>query len=171
MTELMTGVVPSEDVDLIIECLERSKHMGNPNGEVDYRKVSQYRVSSKDLEVWGIALELVHAYSKQSGIIYTHLNEANIMRYGHGEFYQEHMDVSFDDPSPQRKISLVVQLDDGDNYEGGKTVVTGDCTEYVLGRERGSYILFPAYAIHRVEPITSGVRRSLVGWATGPTWQ
>jgi len=38
-------------------------------------------------------------------------------------------------------------------------------------QERGTAIIFPAYVMHRVRPITRGVRRSLVAWVSGPPYR
>jgi PKHD-type hydroxylase len=38
-------------------------------------------------------------------------------------------------------------------------------------RERGTVIAFPSYVLHRVTPITSGVRKALVVWAMGPKFR
>jgi PKHD-type hydroxylase len=38
-------------------------------------------------------------------------------------------------------------------------------------RERGVVIAFPSYVLHRVTPITSGTRKSVVIWITGPKFK
>jgi PKHD-type hydroxylase len=35
-------------------------------------------------------------------------------------------------------------------------------------RDQGTIIVFPSTMLHRVSPITKGIRRSVVGWAMGP---
>jgi len=70
-----------------------------------------------------------------------------------------------------RKLSLIVQLSDEKSYEGGTfeiKSVTGeplDVPENALSR--GSVIVFPSYLEHRIAPVISGVRHSLVGWYHG----
>jgi PKHD-type hydroxylase len=34
-------------------------------------------------------------------------------------------------------------------------------------RQKGSALLFPSYMLHRVTPVTSGTRKSLVLWVGG----
>jgi len=34
-------------------------------------------------------------------------------------------------------------------------------------KTKGSVIIFPSYLLHRVTPVTSGLRKSLVLWAGG----
>ena len=38
-------------------------------------------------------------------------------------------------------------------------------------RKKGSLILFPAYLGHRVRPVTSGVRYSIVTWILGNSFK
>lgn len=60
-----------------------------------------------------------------------------------------HVDDGPQMPSP-RKLSATLQLSDGGTYEGGDLVI------------------FPSFVLHRVTPMTSGVRKALVIWSTGP---
>jgi PKHD-type hydroxylase len=36
---------------------------------------------------------------------------------------------------------------------------------------KGMVILFPSWVIHRVTPVTKGVRKSIVVWVTGPKFR
>ena len=37
--------------------------------------------------------------------------------------------------------------------------------------KKGSVIVFPSFHRHRVTPVTSGIRHSLVTWVEGPHWR
>ena len=75
-----------------------------------------------------------------------------------------------------RKLSMTISLVDGSMYEGGdlefdlrdgkgeKTSNVRVCNEI---RPRGSIVVFPSFLLHRVKPVTSGVRYSLVVWSSG----
>jgi PKHD-type hydroxylase len=41
----------------------------------------------------------------------------------------------------------------------------------VIKQTKGSAIFFPSFAMHRVTPVTDGVRRSLVVWMEGPRFK
>jgi predicted 2-oxoglutarate/Fe(II)-dependent dioxygenase YbiX len=69
-----------------------------------------------------------------------------------------------------RKLSISVQLSDGDEYEGGELIVH-DGRELVLPRSVGTVAVFPSYALHEVRPITKGTRYSLVAWVTGDAFK
>lgn len=90
-----------------------------------------------------------------------------LARYEAGHFYDWHVDM-IHEPDTSRKLSFSVQLSDGGDYEGG-------ALEFMLGtnrpaapRTQGIIAFFPAYVLHRVLPVSRGVRWSLVGWCYGP---
>jgi|DEB0MinimDraft_4_1074332.scaffolds.fasta_scaffold31456_2 PKHD-type hydroxylase len=86
-----------------------------------------------------------------------------------------------------RKVSCVIQLTDPSSYEGGEF-------EFLQGKERdgdldgdgfmkyepfsvpqfrqlGTVLFFQSQTFHRVKPVKSGTRRSLVCWFRGPPWR
>ena len=70
-----------------------------------------------------------------------------------------------------RKISLTVQLSDPTEYEGGdlEYFKGGDPNTNAIkvDRHQGLVFIFPSFMLHRVTPITKGVRRSFVLWVGG----
>lgn len=86
-----------------------------------------------------------------------------ISRYDVGDHYDWHMDIGGGVLS-QRKLSVVAQLTDSSEYEGG------DLEFFKHGlapRDQGTLILFPSFMHHRVLEIKKGVRHSLVAWLSG----
>ncbi len=67
----------------------------------------------------------------------------------------------------RRKISVVIQLSDPDDYDGGDLELQFAQAPQKIPRGKGFACLFPSYTIHRVTPVTRGVRRSLVIWVSG----
>ncbi|MXN64686.1 hypothetical protein GR183_07195 [Stappia sp. GBMRC 2046] len=70
-----------------------------------------------------------------------------------------------------RKLTVVVQLSIPESYEGGMLEVNATGREEAMPRERGAAIVFPSYVLHRVTPVTKGVRHSLVTWVHGPSFR
>lgn len=70
-----------------------------------------------------------------------------------------------------RKLTFSIQISDGASYEGCELQVRAGNAIGVAPRKRGTLVAFPAYALHRVTPITKGVRKSLVMWAAGPDFR
>ena len=86
--------------------------------------------------------------------------------------YDWHIDVNWDgNDLRDRKLSLTVQLSDPSEYEGGGFEFAECQTPDPSSRLKGTVLVFPSYLQHRVLPITSGARKSLVAWFEGPRWQ
>jgi PKHD-type hydroxylase len=82
--------------------------------------------------------------------------------------YDWHIDRGGRAVGGRRKLTLVVQLSDADSYEGGTLELNVDGVVREAPRWRGTAIAFPAYALHRVAPVTKGIRYSLTAWLHGP---
>lgn len=83
--------------------------------------------------------------------------------------YTWHMDGGR--KTANRKISLSVQLSNPDDYEGGDIGFFYTNKEQFASRERGAVVTFPSWVMHRVTPVTRGVRYSLIAWIVGPRWR
>jgi PKHD-type hydroxylase len=70
-----------------------------------------------------------------------------------------------------RKLSISVQLSNPSDYDGGELQAQVRSRIDIAAKTRGTVIAFPSYMLHRVTPITRGVRKSLVVWATGPEYR
>jgi PKHD-type hydroxylase len=90
---------------------------------------------------------------------------------GEGSHYTWHTDGSGRTPNPPRKLSLSIQLNDPAEYEGGDLEIWNGGGIVQAKREKGFLMAFPSYSLHRVTPITKGVRRSLVCWICGPQFK
>jgi PKHD-type hydroxylase len=70
-----------------------------------------------------------------------------------------------------RKLSVVVQLSHPEEYTGGELQLLFNQEPDTIVRKRGMVVMFPSYTLHRVTPVTSGSRQSLVSWVTGPQFR
>jgi PKHD-type hydroxylase len=72
---------------------------------------------------------------------------------------------------------MTVSLVDGSEYEGGDFQLDFRNEEennpYTVKkvRKKGSVVIFPSFVWHRVTPVTSGQRYSLVCWTLGRPYQ
>ena len=87
-----------------------------------------------------------------------------------GGHYDWHVDLGGHDVQP-RKISMSLQLTDSSEYQGCDLVLQAGSGHQTAERARGTLIAFPSYVLHRVTPIESGVRKSLVIWVSGPDFR
>lgn len=81
--------------------------------------------------------------------------------------YTWHLDFGPDYMS-HRKISITIQLSESEEYEGGDLELWFGGNEPTKApRGKGVMVLFPSYILHRVSPVTKGIRKSLVLWVGG----
>ena len=108
-----------------------------------------------------------------SNIQYTTYNGDEL---GH---YDSHIDMGMgpdiDEPylkyGDSRKLSLSLILSDSDSYEGGKFTMQLNKNEYEMEQKRGRILFFPSFMLHKVHPVTKGVRKSIVAWVEGPKFR
>ena len=114
-----------------------------------------------------LAQYAIHINNQHYGFDLMGFYEAiQIAEYGVEDFFTWHSDFSAGTAST-RKLSLSIQLSEPDAYEGGDLQFKVSDQEVNAPRTLGTVIAFPSYVLHRVTPITSGKRRSMVGWVTG----
>jgi PKHD-type hydroxylase len=87
-----------------------------------------------------------------------------------GDHYTWHMDKGPNNGAP-RKLSLVLQLSDPSDYDGGDLEIFTGAEPIKMEKRKGLIVTFPGYIIHRVTPVTRGTRRSLVVWIAGPKFR
>ena len=106
-------------------------------------------------------------------------------KYKKGQYYDWHCD-SWDRPyhkpeepdshGKQRKLSVTLSLSDDKDYKGGELEFDfrnkdpdKKANTHVLKeiRSKGSLVVFPSDVWHRVKPVKSGIRHSLVIWNLG----
>ncbi|HYE27478.1 MAG TPA: 2OG-Fe(II) oxygenase [Allosphingosinicella sp.] len=90
-----------------------------------------------------------------------------ILRYEEGGHFQTwHSDAGYD-ARHVRLVSVSVELSPLGGYRGGDLEIVPDTIGRVRTLPRGGARFFPSKALHRVTPVTDGVRHALVIW-TGP---
>ena len=93
--------------------------------------------------------------------------------YSKGDFYNWHIDLGVNaiPVPPVRKISLSLLLNDPKEFEGGELEIFSRAADindnYVFKLKQGQALFFASFHLHRVKPITSGNRKSLVMWFGG----
>lgn len=89
-----------------------------------------------------------------------------------GGHYDWHTDRgTFVNANPPRKLTIVVQLSDGNAYTGGDLELLFGREPVRVARAVGGLHVFPSFVLHRVTPVTCGSRLSLVGWVIGPKFR
>lgn len=86
---------------------------------------------------------------------------------GHYTWHVDHYDQT---PVP-RKLTLVLQLSDASEYGGGELEVLARREPDAVDKQLGLVCAFPTWTLHRVSPVTSGTRKTLVVWIAGPNFK
>lgn len=140
------------------------------------------------LETWlaGILQRIATVANEKWMLDVSHVDQMEILDYFRpNDQYKWHRDSAIIDPSQQnrcRKLSIIVQLSHPDEYEGCDLEISNEGVEVegdtnILDevkdelRIRGTVIVFPSFQKHRITPLISGRRKSLVAWMTGPLWR
>ena len=93
-----------------------------------------------------------------------------VYREDAGGHYEWHVDRGTNTVEP-RKISISIQLSEPGSYQGCDLELRGGTQVDTAPRGCGTLLAFPSFMLHRVTPIRSGTRKSLVAWVAGPEFR
>ena len=87
--------------------------------------------------------------------------------------YDWHIDSYVNNSNPNgtglhRKLSMTLLLND--DFEGGDFEINLSQPQKIEVK-KGRAIFYPSFVLHRVTPVTKGIRKSLVIWVEGPRWK
>jgi PKHD-type hydroxylase len=95
----------------------------------------------------------------------------NASEQGHFDWHVDYGREKGHEQHEPRKLSLSLQISDPSGYEGGELQARVRSKIEIAPKTRGALIAFPSYVLHRVTPVTAGVRKSLVVWVLGPEYR
>ncbi len=155
------GLVPAtvwagvgDQVDLSVRSARTSHHPRGPGTGWIYDRLD--RLFAEAGEAFGLDLGPVG-------------EPLQILRYDQGGHFQTwHSDAGYD-AQTRRLCSVSVELSAPGDHEGGNLEVMPVTVGRTRSLGRGGARFFPSKALHRVTPVTSGVRHALVIWTGGPT--
>ena len=124
----------------------------NDNTAWIYERIHEYAVKTNREMKWDFSL-----YGFIDHLQFTEYKSEYKGHYGY------HHDIVAN--TTIRKLSCVLQLSEETDYTGGDFEFPGVGT---VTKKRGSLIYFPSFLVHRVLPVLSGTRYSLVSWISGP---
>ena len=132
----------------------------------------------------------IHAANEASGwnFQWDFSESCQFTKYSKEQFYDWHCDSwhkPYDKPNDPnshgkiRKLSVTLSLSDETEYEGGDFEFDFRCSDDGSNqpqvckeiRPKGSIVVFPSFVWHRVKPVISGTRYSLVMWNLGQPWK
>lgn len=91
---------------------------------------------------------------------------ATVVRYEPGMTYGWHVDEALFPSTPpiRSDLSCTVFLNSPSDYDGGELTIQLGAQELSYKLDAGSAILYPSTTIHRVSPVTRGVRLAAITW-------
>lgn len=102
------------------------------------------------------------------------LMSSQLMLYEEGDWFELHDDTNhWDNNFYDRKITVIIQLSDEKDYEGGSTILgmPNEIMQPEHQKEQGSLLVFPTFLVHEVKPITKGIRKGFICWFAGPKFR
>ena len=87
------------------------------------------------------------------------------------DHFDWHTDIGAGVWAAKRKLTIVVQMSDPADYQGGTLQLRPDSHITDAPTTRGTATIFPSFVLHRVTPVTEGTRWSLTLWAHGPAFR
>lgn len=86
-----------------------------------------------------------------------------LSRYREGQTYGLHVDDALMG-GVRTDLSFTLFLSDPSGYDGGELVIEDTLESRAFRLSAGDAILYPSTTLHRVAPVTRGVRLAVVGW-------
>ena len=104
-----------------------------------------------------------------SAALPNHIISPFVNRYENGGAYGNHVDNSilYDtivEKNFRTDVSCSLFFTDPDEYEGGEMVIEDTFGTHEIKLPAGDLILYPSTSLHRVEPVTNGVRMVSFMW-------
>ncbi len=89
-------------------------------------------------------------------------------RYTGGGEYGFHVDgavMMMEDGEQLRSdVSCTLFLNDPDDYDGGRLIISDTYGEHVIAKPAGDAVIYPSSSLHRVAPVTRGARIASFFW-------
>jgi PKHD-type hydroxylase len=178
------GFLTKEDIDTIL-ALPNWHDIGQAQVGDNSHSVMNKEIRTTDVAWWLPCEKTKHIWEKIVNVIAEANNQffhfdltgcyepAQLGLYkakdkGH---YDWHIDCGMKNAVP-RKLSLTILLSDPDDFKGGNLELkTTNDKPITVEQVQGRAYFFPSYTLHRVTPVTKGIRRSLVMWIGGPPFK
>lgn len=175
-----TKAFESDKIDNIIKLGESRPKVAAETGGGEDGAVSDYRKSDVSwIEESNDSIWLYDKIAEYAMIANKEMWNFDIWGYhdalqytlyeGNGGHYDWHADLG--PHISNRKLSCVLQLSNPEEYEGGDLQMNVGGQILTVPRERGLLCFFPSFILHRVTPLTGGLRRSLVTWLCGANFR
>jgi len=119
-----------------------------------------YTLDNRNYKEWLITeptiLNLILSKIKIFGV--NNIKEGRILKYEIGGLFDTHVDTY--DKHPHRYKTVIIQLSDGNTYEGGELMIGNE----LINKEIGNTVIFSGLIPHSMSVVKNGFRYSFVIW-------
>lgn len=176
-----------EELNIISNLNEEDLNFGSLMGTEDEEKIKNIRISQvkffKKTEETGW---IFNRFNNIAAMINDQFYGFNLNGYDSFQYtvykgeengkYDWHMDTALGDnilnpKSQTRKLTLVMLLSNPEkDFTGGELEFNIGNEDYPMTANifKGRIVAFPSFLIHRVKPVLTGIRKSIVIWIEGP---
>jgi len=141
------------------------------NKDIRRTEISWMDLNPKTEEIWKKIMDIISEVNRRffqfelTGCY--EMAQLGLYTSKHKDHYDWHTDACVRDNGVPRKLSMVLSLSDADEFEGGELQIRIGKNIETLSIKKGRAWFFPSYVLHRVTPVTKGIRKSLVIWIGG----
>jgi hypothetical protein len=173
------GVLSSREVDILYKDIKvyrqntvtaqvtNSKAIGGDGYDPNARECQIHLVDYNKFPATAQILQslLIENYrSIYKDLDYSAVSDFQYVSYKKGDFFKKHQDVvTFEKVA--RVLTMSINISDDSEYVGGDLLIyDGDKVVERCRRERGSFVIFPAFIHHEATLVTRGHREAIVTW-------
>ena len=165
--ENQSDIFSNEDVDKVIELGDALAHVEGLiiGDKVDHR-VRDAKIAwvHPNPDTWWIFDKAIKVF--KSGLPFSTLQSMQYTVYYKGGHYDWHRDLGDGDAIMKARVNAgVLQLSDPSEYGGGILQIKTDKEKIIdVMKQKGMVTSFPVDTLHKVTPVTSGIRKTLIMW-------
>jgi PKHD-type hydroxylase len=172
---------PENEINIIREfCEKQPLEKGKIESDIESDSVTE-KIRKSEISFVNCSPETSWLFSRLNHMVEffnTDFYRFNLVGFDHFQYtvyndncyYNYHTDMQgplYNGPIT-RKLSFSLILSDPSEYKGGEFEFFIDGNPVTFEQPKGRILAFPSYIMHRVNPVTEGVRKSIVVWAMGP---
>lgn len=167
----IANVLTSDELDLITSKLEGAEFVDGKSTAGWHARLVKHNTQLDSTAAVAEGLKSIVIEALQRNALFQMAVRPKVIRpplfsrYEPGMSYGSHVDNALmGNPLMRSDISMTLFLNPSDAYEGGELVIETSQGEEAIKLEAGSMVVYPSSTLHRVEPVTQGMRLVAVTW-------
>jgi PKHD-type hydroxylase len=168
--QILVVLTPDELTQVLSELSQATFVDGKATASGAAREVKQNLQAERSGAEWAALDEIVFSALRrnqefQAFAIPKRILPPRYSRYQPGMQYGWHVDSAIMGAQPMRTdLAMTIFLSPPDSYDGGELAIESSLGEQEVKLAAGEAVVYPAGTLHRVTPVTRGVRLAAVTW-------